>query len=240
MPGALQIEGAWPGPIAIRKGWFKATARPWNKVTDDATVRMERGTAAFLKDASGWLRETVPGAIYSPALYRSATRVWVRAGYEPFIDLVVMERRLADIPDRSEKVTLSADPDLNQIESLDRAAFDPFWHMGVEGLIEAIDATPVAGVLEAFVDGELGGYAIVGVQLGIAYLQRIATHPDFRGRGLGHALVVDACHWGRAAGSSNMVLNVKPDNAAAIALYAKAGFSQSGNRLHVMRYNFQS
>ena len=236
MSGPLQIQGAWPNRITYRRGWYKATARAWNETTPDAAVRLERGTASFLTDISSQLQENISGSIYSPALYRSATRIWSRASYQPFVELTVMERRLSDLAERDGSVIVSADPDMAAIEALDRLAFDSFWHMGAAGLAEAVEATPHSAVLTAEVDGELAAYAIVGAQMGISYLQRIATRPDQRGQGLGKALVVSACHWGRAAGAITMVLNVKPDNHHAMSLYARCGFGETANRLRVLRY----
>lgn len=147
-----------------------------------------------------------------------------------------MERKLVDLPPRSGRVNVAPSPNLGEIATLDLAAFDRFWHMGEEGLEEAIDATPRSVVLEAPVGSDLAGYAIVGVSMGISYLQRIATHPQHRGAGFGKALIADAFHWARAAGSATMVLNVKPDNLGAISLYQQEGFSNTGNRLEVLRY----
>lgn len=236
MSGPLQIEGAWPNRITYRRGWYKATARPWNETTPDAAVRLERGTASFLTDVSSRLQNDISGSIYSPALYRSASRIWSRASYRPFAELTVMERRLTDLAERDGSVAVSAHPDMPAIEALDQLAFDPFWHMGEAGLTEAREATPHSAVLTAEVDGELAAYAIVGAQMGISYLQRIASRPDRRGQGLGQALVVAACHWGRASGAITMVLNVKPDNHHAIRLYSRCGFEETANRLRVLRY----
>lgn len=212
------------------------TARSWNGTTPDAAIRLERGTASFLAEASDSLQKIITGSIYSPALYKSATRAWVRASYQPFVDLTVMERRMTDIGDRSGETSVSASPDMEVIESLDRAAFDSFWHMGAAGLVEALGATPISAVLETYQQDQLAGYAIVGCQMATAYLQRIATHPRYRGRGLGKALIVDSLHWGRAAGAASLVLNVKPDNSGAIHLYRAMGFVEPGTRLHVLRY----
>ena len=54
---------------------------------------------------------------------------------------------------------------------------------------------------------------------------------DWRGRGVGSALVQAAIDWARAAGLHKLCLEVFPHNEAGIALYRRAGFTQEGRRL---------
>jgi L-amino acid N-acyltransferase YncA len=54
---------------------------------------------------------------------------------------------------------------------------------------------------------------------------------DWRGRGVGSALVEAAIAWARAAGLHKLCLEVFPHNAAGIALYRRAGFTQEGRRV---------
>lgn len=237
MSGSLQIEGTWPGRVTIRRGWARAHARPWNEETAGATVRLERGSAAFLKDVSSWAAGVSGGHVYSPALYPTTTRVWGRASYRPFMRLDIMERMLRRIPDRSPRVALTVDPDIEKIAEIDRMAFDQFWHMSRDGLEEALTATTNSVVFETYQDHQLAGYAIVGAQMGTAYLQRIAVHPEHGRRGFGSDLIAEACHWAKDAGSGVLVLNVKPDNVSARRLYLRVGFEDSSTQLRVLRYD---
>ena len=52
--------------------------------------------------------------------------------------------------------------------------------------------------------------------------------PDWRGRGVGSALMEAAIAWCRRSGVEKIELSVYPDNAAARALYAKFGFREEG------------
>jgi L-amino acid N-acyltransferase YncA len=54
---------------------------------------------------------------------------------------------------------------------------------------------------------------------------------DWRGRGVGSALVGAAIDWARAAGLHKLCLEVFPHNAAGLALYQRAGFTQEGRRV---------
>ena len=53
---------------------------------------------------------------------------------------------------------------------------------------------------------------------------------DWRGRGIGTALVAAAINWGREHGLHKLTLSVFPQNEAAIGLYRKFGFVEEGRR----------
>ena len=53
---------------------------------------------------------------------------------------------------------------------------------------------------------------------------------DWRGRGVGSALVAAAIEWGRENGLHKLTLSVFPHNEAAIRLYRKFGFAEEGRR----------
>ena len=58
---------------------------------------------------------------------------------------------------------------------------------------------------------------------------------EWRGRGVGSALLVAAIDWARGRGLHKLSLSVWPHNAAAIALYRKYGFVEEGRRVKQMR-----
>jgi RimJ/RimL family protein N-acetyltransferase len=58
---------------------------------------------------------------------------------------------------------------------------------------------------------------------------------DWRGRGVGSALVAASIDWARAHGLHKLALSVFPHNEAAIALYRKFGFVEEGRRPKHMR-----
>jgi RimJ/RimL family protein N-acetyltransferase len=61
---------------------------------------------------------------------------------------------------------------------------------------------------------------------------------DWRGRGVGTALVAAAIEWARARDLHKLTLGVFPHNEAAIALYRKFGFVEEGRRTqHIRRAN---
>lgn len=56
----------------------------------------------------------------------------------------------------------------------------------------------------------------------------MAVARDWRGRGVGSALLAEAFRWARWAGVEKLALSVYPHNEAALALYRKFGFQQEG------------
>jgi RimJ/RimL family protein N-acetyltransferase len=64
----------------------------------------------------------------------------------------------------------------------------------------------------------------------------MAVARDWRGRGVGSALLAAAVDWAREQGLHKLSLSVFPHNEAAIALYRKFGFVEEGRRVkHIRR-----
>jgi ribosomal-protein-alanine N-acetyltransferase len=86
---------------------------------------------------------------------------------------------------------------------------------------------------------ELGvpvGFSIVGLATGLAYLQRLAVHPEHQGGGIGRSLVRASVAWAAARGARSMLLNTQTDNDPAAGLYAAEGFVEVLEGLEVMGY----
>ncbi len=89
---------------------------------------------------------------------------------------------------------------------------------------------PTVQVLVAEVDGGVVGHAVASLVAEVAELQRIAVDPAHRRAGLASALldaVVDAA---RDAGADHLLLEVRADNAGAVAFYAHHGFAEIDRR----------
>lgn len=61
-------------------------------------------------------------------------------------------------------------------------------------------------------------------------VNNIAVHPDFRGNGIGEALMRHVIEKVRKSGATFMTLEVRPSNAAAVTMYKKLGFEILGSR----------
>ena len=106
-----------------------------------------------------------------------------------------------------------------------------------EGLVRegVVGNLPTISYLVAEVDGAVVGHATASVVADIAELQRIAVDPAHRRTGLASELldaVVDAA---RAGGADRLLLEVREDNAGAIAFYAARDFVEVDRRRRYYR-----
>lgn len=74
------------------------------------------------------------------------------------------------------------------------------------------------------------GFALIRTIAGESELLTIAVAPEARRQGLGRGLLEAALSAARDKSAEEMFLEVAADNAAAIALYARAGFTETGRR----------
>jgi ribosomal protein S18 acetylase RimI-like enzyme len=94
------------------------------------------------------------------------------------------------------------------------------------------------GMLIAVADGKpIGSINAHGGRHGFVEIG-MAVARDWRGRGVGSALMDAAEQWARAHGHHKLSLSVFAHNEAAIALYRKHGFVEEGRRVkHYRRKN---
>jgi RimJ/RimL family protein N-acetyltransferase len=96
------------------------------------------------------------------------------------------------------------------------------WNL--DGSLLAVSGGTIVGMIHVdrsrFGSGEIG----------------MAVARDWRGRGVGSALLAAAVDWAREQGLHKLSLSVFPHNEAAIALYRKFGFVEEGRRVkHIRR-----
>jgi RimJ/RimL family protein N-acetyltransferase len=94
---------------------------------------------------------------------------------------------------------------------------------------ESID-DPTSGIFVAEADGAIVGQLIVRAsRYGYGEIG-MDVAADWRGRGIGTALMHACIHWARDEGLHKLCLEVFPHNEAARALYRKVGFTEEGLR----------
>lgn len=101
---------------------------------------------------------------------------------------------------------------------------------GIPEEVPRFPSTPVFGMRAA--TGELAAYICLGVYQRTRELEiyNIAVSTRFRKQGLGKRLLSHALEEARSRGIERALLEVRPSNDAALALYASAGFAICGNR----------
>ena len=91
------------------------------------------------------------------------------------------------------------------------------------------------GTLVAVVGGEIvGSLHVERSRFGFGELG-MSVAREWRGRGVGSALLAAAIEWAREQDMHKLSLSVFPHNAAAIALYRKFGFVEEGRRVKQFR-----
>lgn len=75
----------------------------------------------------------------------------------------------------------------------------------------------------------VAGVHVFAPTLGVAALGNITTHPSARGKGWARSVTGAVCSSLREEGVSQIGLNVRADNAAAIACYVRLGFSREAD-----------
>ncbi|MBI4494732.1 MAG: ribosomal protein S18-alanine N-acetyltransferase [Chloroflexi bacterium] len=88
---------------------------------------------------------------------------------------------------------------------------------------------PVSPELEAELRS-IVGYAGMWLMADEAHVTTIATHPDYRGRGVGELLLLGLINHALAVGAKWMTLEVRVSNDVAQALYRKYTFKEMGVR----------
>jgi len=93
----------------------------------------------------------------------------------------------------------------------------------IDGTLVAVAGTEVVGSLH--LDQSRFGFGEIGM----------AVAREWRGRGVGSALLAAAIEWARERGLHKLSLGVFAHNAGAIALYRKFGFVEEGRRVKQYR-----
>lgn len=128
--------------------------------------------------------------------------------------------------------------DLPGVAELDSAAFDPLWQNPLSSLERAFPQANVATVMED--DRGLVGYQITTENPIGAHLARLAIRPDAHKRGLGSTLVADLLKRLDRIMIRRLTVNTQSDNPGSMALYAKMGFTKTGEQFPVYRFDIQS
>ncbi|WP_028643079.1 ribosomal protein S18-alanine N-acetyltransferase [Nocardioides sp. URHA0020] len=106
-----------------------------------------------------------------------------------------------------------------------------------EGLVRegVLGNLPTISYLVAEADGAVVGHATASVVADIAELQRIAVDPAHRRTGLASELLDAVVAVARAGGADRLLLEVREDNAGAIAFYAAREFVEVDRRRRYYR-----
>jgi ribosomal-protein-alanine N-acetyltransferase len=127
-------------------------------------------------------------------------------------------------------VRLAGPDDADAVSALERDA------LGSDAWSERLLAEGVGGripgtlFLVAVADGAVTGYAAVSVVADLAELQRIAVAASVRRTGIASTLLARVEAEASARHADRILLEVRDDNAGALAFYARQGFTELDRR----------
>jgi ribosomal protein S18 acetylase RimI-like enzyme len=208
--GTVRVA-AWNGRADVASIAFRGVAVPSAAMVERLLARLR---------AAGY-REVVTNAV-GPGL----SLPLVDAGFTVRGRLHLLQRDLAEVPERSGRTRRATRADRGEVVAVDAAAFDELWRFDALALREAARATPRAHTRVAPVEGPVRGYALFGRAGTGGYVQRLAVAPDAQGHGIGRALLGDGLAWLRHRGASSVLVNTQDDNDRALRLYLRAGFTR--------------
>jgi ribosomal-protein-alanine N-acetyltransferase len=118
---------------------------------------------------------------------------------------------------------------LPEVLSIERDSYPTPWSENafVHEMERNAFARPHAGLSR---EGVVVGYICLWVVYEELRINNVAVAPAWRRRGVGEQLIRFALQEGRESGCSMAVLEVRPSNAAAQALYGKLGFAVTSTR----------
>ena len=121
--------------------------------------------------------------------------------------------------------------DEKRMAEIEKLSFPRPW--SEKAFYDEIVNNNIAIYVVAEADGLVVAYAGVWIVVDEGYITQIAVHPDYRGRGIGEAVVAAMLEEAESRGAASQTLEVRESNLKAQALYRKLGFIPAG-----LRYGF--
>jgi ribosomal-protein-alanine N-acetyltransferase len=129
-----------------------------------------------------------------------------------------MSAQLDSLP-RYQRMTAA---DLDAVLGIEQAVYPYPWTRG--NFSDSLAAGYHCWVVER--DGTIVGYTVVMIAAGEGHLLNLSVAAEWQRRGIGRELLAFVTKLARDYGAARLLLEVRPSNHAALALYAAAGFSR--------------
>ena len=116
--------------------------------------------------------------------------------------------------------------DLDAVVAIEEEIYPHPWTRGNFG--DSLAADYDCWVVEC--GGERAGYCVVMIAAGEAHLLNLSVAGPWQRRGIGREILGFVLQLARRRGAGRILLDVRPSNQAARALYASAGFTEIATR----------
>ncbi len=116
--------------------------------------------------------------------------------------------------------------DLDEVLTIERDVYSHPWTRG--NFVDSLNAGYHCRTYR--VGAPLAGYFILIVAVGEAHLLNLSVAAASQRRGIGSVMLAEAMRIARDADARHLFLEVRPSNAAGLALYAQAGFKHIARR----------
>lgn len=119
--------------------------------------------------------------------------------------------------------------DVPAVAGIDQISFSLPWPE--RSFAYEVSANPLARCWVAeSQDKRIAAMLVLWLIVDEAHVATIATHPDFRQRGIGAQILTTALKDAAEAGATRALLEVREKNEAALSMYRKFGFEVAGRR----------
>jgi ribosomal-protein-alanine N-acetyltransferase len=116
--------------------------------------------------------------------------------------------------------------DLDAVVAIEKAVYTHPWTRG--NFSDSLAAGYHCWIAEC--GGEIAGYMVVMAAPGEAHLLNLSVAASSQRRGIGREILNFGIRIARDSGAGKILLEVRPSNEAALALYASSGFAEIARR----------
>ncbi|MDH5190483.1 MAG: ribosomal protein S18-alanine N-acetyltransferase [Gammaproteobacteria bacterium] len=127
----------------------------------------------------------------------------------------------------SENIRPMNEDDLDKVMAIEPYAYEHPWTKGI--FRDCLRVGYSCWVIENE-QGGIDGYGVMSVGVGEAHILNLTVAPEMQKQGLGKMLLQHFIELARHHALDTMLLEVRPSNKAAVALYVNTGFNEAGVR----------
>lgn len=161
-------------------------------------------------------------------------KILTKSRFQHAHNVVVLDwqgKNKADALDESQfTIRRMEEADVPGVCEVDQAAFAPLWQNSLEAVKMSFEQSGYATLIES--EGKIAAYQISTRSSQGLHLARLATSPEFQGRGFGSALVKNVQKHA-LRNQDRLTVNTQDINKPSLNLYEKLGFKYSGDRFPV-------